>query len=787
MVEGIRIPSTLQGGMLMPDIATEQKTTALELALAMVQHGWYVVPFDARKKPFTPHGKDDASNVEGQVQIWWYNAPYALVGINLERSGLICLDVDRHRPSEDGVKTLELLVQELGGGIALNTVTGPISRSPSGGLHYFYKRPEGIELKNSKPGVGLDLLSHAVAFAGAGYSWLDGHEWDTPLTDLPAWLLELAKPGKRNRQATDATKYDTKVITEDEIQRARDALARLSPTRCDDYQGGAWLNVGMSLYELGDVGLRLWDEWSQGSAKYEEGACAEKWESFHPAAGPDDITMGSLIAWAREDNPEGEIYDKLISQLRDEDEESTPAPRRSMAECPPLPEAARVDPALGVDACKWLDDYIAFSREWSPRGYDDFHEAIGLWTLSTIAGRRVLVNFGKQRYGNLYIALTARTSLWAKTSTAEIAKQVLYTAGLSGLLAADSATPQKFVADLTSRIDSSYDDLSDERKEYRRLKLALAGQRGWYYEEFGQHIASMMRENGTMSDFRGLLRALDDTPPSYEYTSIGRGSDYVERPYLALLANMTPDDLRPHAKRGSGLWGDGFLARFALITPPDGELSQERFPRGERIIPVDLSMPLMAWHKRLRVPEVTITDIPNEEGKPKGRKSVAVDPLLPEVLALDEDVREAFYAYFDALQAIIKDSQVKDIEGNYTRFPEKALRISLLLASMSEMNKITIRHWARALDITERWRAGLHELYRQLNEQQPSELHTIEDRVLRVFYRRGGTATHREVCQYADLSSAEAKAIVAPLIDEGVLRMLEGKPKRYEIIKSVEM
>jgi hypothetical protein len=54
---------------------------------------------------------------------------------------------------------------------------------------------------------------------------------------------------------------------------------------------------------------------------------------------------------------------------------------------PDLPDSAWIDPDLGQDACKWLDEYIDFSREWSPRAYDGFHIACGLWLLSTIAAR----------------------------------------------------------------------------------------------------------------------------------------------------------------------------------------------------------------------------------------------------------------------------------------------------------------------------------------------------------------------------------------------------------------
>ena len=80
-------------------------------------------------------------------------------------------------------------------------------------------------------------------------------------------------------------------------------------------------------------------------------------------------------------------------------------------EVPILPESAQLDPELGDGVANWLDEYVALSRLWSPRAYDDFHIACALWMLSTVAARRVVCHFGGSRYTNLYIALVARSSL----------------------------------------------------------------------------------------------------------------------------------------------------------------------------------------------------------------------------------------------------------------------------------------------------------------------------------------------------------------------------------------
>lgn len=94
----------------------------------------------------------------------------------------------------------------------------------------------------------------------------------------------------------------------DDLLAAADSLRRLSPTRKDGYD--TWVNVGMALKGLGDAGLRLWDEWSQGGASYTDGCCAAKWDKF-AASG---IGLGSLIAWANEDDPAGKrIYTNVTN------------------------------------------------------------------------------------------------------------------------------------------------------------------------------------------------------------------------------------------------------------------------------------------------------------------------------------------------------------------------------------------------------------------------------------------------------------------------------------------
>lgn len=437
---------------------------------------------------------------------------------------------------------------------------------------------------------------------------------------------------------------------------------------------------------------------------------------------------------------------------------------------PSLPEQARLPEGLGSQASPWLDAYIAFSRKGSPRAYEGFHEACGLWVLSTVAARRVVLYLSKHFFTLLYIALTARTSLFVKSTTAEMAMDTLREAGFDWLLAPDDSTPQRFVYDLSRSVPDNYDEFNADDQARIRKRLALSGQRGWYYDEFGQHLDAMMRPGGYMADFRGLLRRFDDCKPSYETATIGRGHIKVERPYLALLANMTPADIKTLAKRGSALWNDGFWARFAFVAPDREERKRDRFPEGKRIVPTELIDPLQRWHERLGMPDVEIADIQDKEGNPSGRKNVRVSSYEPKSCTLADGVYDAFYRYHDGLLDIVEKSPRADLDGNYARFAEKAMRIAILLASIENHDRIELPHWARGQEIAERWRSNLHALFEKVNEPDESEDEIWEYKLVDVLKRHGKLTAAKASRFIRGLDSTAAKHRLDAMAGSGLVK-----------------
>lgn len=464
--------------------------------------------------------------------------------------------------------------------------------------------------------------------------------------------------------------------------------------------------------------------------------------------------------------------------------QSTPRkkPAPLTAYVPPLDKAAHLPEGIERDACPWLDRYIQFSKYWSPSGYPGFHEAIGLWVLSTIAARRICLPLGaKMQYTPLYIALTARSGIYAKSETASVGVRVVRDAGLGYLLAGDNYTPQSFIKSMTGVVPADYERASDKTRAWIDLSVAFSAQRGWFFDEFSQLIDGMRKKSGHMGEFSGILRRIYDCQDSYTSSTIERGEEKVADPYLAMLVNMTPADLRSSGKRGSDLWGNGFFGRMAFIGPDKQGVLKGRMPNERFNIPADILMPLHHWHERLGIPAVSIEqdrDVPSKYYVERGN--------FPEnEVVFDKGVFDAFYAYRDALSDLVDTSDEMDLDSNYARFAAKSLRIAMLVASLENNGIISMPIWALAQSITERWRANLHAIFAQINEASPSFGESLENRVIgiveRWHEREGKLPTMRNIRQnISGVPSKDLTQMIESMVRTGLLaEYVSGKTKYY--------
>lgn len=167
-----------------------------------------IIPLSG-KNPFkNSHGYKDATKDKKQIEKWWTEHPRANIGIATGKiNNLLVIDVDiKHDQGKYGDESLRDLEKELGELPKTWTViTG------SGGLHYYFKYPEGHEISISASQLGecLDIRAnggYVVAppsihpETGRVYEWEGGSDpEETPLASLPQkWIERLT--GKKSKE-----------------------------------------------------------------------------------------------------------------------------------------------------------------------------------------------------------------------------------------------------------------------------------------------------------------------------------------------------------------------------------------------------------------------------------------------------------------------------------------------------------------------------------------------------------------------------------------------------------
>lgn len=444
---------------------------------------------------------------------------------------------------------------------------------------------------------------------------------------------------------------------------------------------------------------------------------------------------------------------------------------------PSLPRDACLDAGMAHGAAPWLEDYIQHSKKWSPSAAQSFHQAIGLWILSTVAARRVCVHLGSEKFPTLCLALIAPSTLYAKTTTAKIGRTAVHRSGCACLLAPHRSTPQALVQFMGGPVPADYGDVDDlKRIEYDR-RLAFAGQCGWYYEEWGGMLHQMTRRDSPVAEFHALLKMLDDSDESYSSNTIMRGLEKVDRPYLSLLASATPADLCQFMKPSSPWWHDGFWPRFAFITPLPNECPiitplQRGLAFHDDRHAAKLITDLYEWHNWLGIPSVEVKERDGAKGK-NARWQVNRTSMEPHILSIDDAVHEAMHNYRHALLTMHMNKEIhEDLGSCYGRLHEKALRIAMLLASFSRQSIITLAHWTYAQHITEDWRLMLHHVIAMAEQAQPQTKEEIlEDKITNLLAQYEMLSRRQLQRHLHHTSSRELASVLKAML--GALRIKE--------------
>ena len=270
----------------------------LDYAIAYLRRGWVPIPLcwpdhkgrcacgkghgdrSTGKAPLLGTDYQDVRPTEADVRAWWSRWPQANVGILLEPSGLVVVDLDSPEAQTE--------VQD--------RLTPSATVSTGKGTHTYYQAPAnlpGRRINKWGESKAIDLLGKGYIVAppsihatGRVYTWDDpGAE----LGEAPQWVVDTltptAPPKPRRRLS----------FTPPELAEVRSALYALSP----DCSREEWIKMGMAVHDAtggSGAGLDLWDAWSSGGSSYRRGEPARVWRGFEAGT----VTQASLFRAARD-------------------------------------------------------------------------------------------------------------------------------------------------------------------------------------------------------------------------------------------------------------------------------------------------------------------------------------------------------------------------------------------------------------------------------------------------------------------------------------------------------
>lgn len=246
---------------------TMASSSLLEAALHYARRGWPVFPCDpATKRPLLARDRDErgapikgsggvskATTDEEQIWAWWRKWPRAMIGISVGRGDVVVVDFDPRTDDSTGEEwTLDRLKGELEAMMGCALPPSLTARTPSGGVHVYFRMPPGDPIGNrgnlphhvDVRGLGGYVIAPPSLYTGndvpVAYRWLRGNA-SAEIAEMPAALVEILRSSPA-RGGDDAPTRPAGLFTADvdEAQRryAMNALDREAAELAATPKGG---------------------------------------------------------------------------------------------------------------------------------------------------------------------------------------------------------------------------------------------------------------------------------------------------------------------------------------------------------------------------------------------------------------------------------------------------------------------------------------------------------------------------------------------------------------------
>jgi putative DNA primase/helicase len=529
--------------------------------------------------------------IKAEAERKWPDIYSGNVGLHPAPSGLLIVDVDI-KPHKDGspgvgIETIQALQSKHGKLPDTFTV-----KTPSGGWHLYFKKPDIAHIGNDSIGKDLDIRCNGGYVLEPG-SKADGGTYEiiknAPVADLPAAWVELFRPKQKPLQATGRLAMGGYGPTSRaEVQEALTYIPA-------DLPYDEWVKVLAALKSGGFDDLA--HSWSAGSPQYDPAEVERKLASFTGAG----VNIATVFYYAKQGGYKSAVSPsytaqriKQIQQNPDEWPEPTPLPSglapvtafdgellpkalrgfvtdiAERMQCPPDFPAVTVMVSLGA--------LIGRRCGIHPKRKDDWLAVPNLW--GAIVGRPSLMKSPAIQQGmKPFDALIAEASkkhaaqMAAFETDSEVYKgkrkawqDSIQKAAKDGKPTDGLLPPEKPAAPIERRLRTNAGSVE--------CLINLLNENPDGLMMFRDELTGWLRnldKAGKEGDRQFFLEAWNGNGSGFDYDTFTHGHLHCESLCLSILGSIQPGPLShliaDAAKGGGG--DDGMVQRFQLLVYPD--------------------------------------------------------------------------------------------------------------------------------------------------------------------------------------------------------------------------
>lgn len=668
-------------------------------------------------------------------------------------SGLLVIDVDARNGGIESYERLLKVVPEI-------SSAGMIVQTGSGGgsKHLYFSLPAPMALLQGHPEYkGIDFKSSGFV-VGPGSMHASGNKYEavvgTPydIAAAPEALVELLKKPERHRAECNGLSVD---VSEADIVE----MLSFIDADCDHE---AWYRIGMAVHHAtGGTGFAIWDEWSNGGAKYPgRSALERRWHSFGKSANP--VTLGTLTHYAEQAG-----WEPSVTFIPSVEYEAPDAEESAVDGLPFSIDGVDLlrPPGFVGDVCKWINSQCRYPRE-------TLASAASLVAIGNVCGLRYTDDIDGVT-ANLFAFCVAGSGT-GKESVQQAVAEIHRAAGVHIATHGAIKSEQEVIRNLIRNQAALY--IIDEIGIFLQ-KIANAQQRGGaayldgvigiLMSAYSKADGFMLLTGDTKDDVRrALMQELaqckkavssyeDDTGASARRVpQLERALQHIdnglERPFLSLIGFTTPvtfDGLVTHESATNG-----FIGRSLLVN------ERETNPRARRGFRKE-SMPdamrfALAQMYSGGAYDTEVTRVENYGDRQKVITDKTARAMMEKVLDWIEDHAE-MHKERTGLEAVVR------------RGYEIMAKISLILAAPSGVRTAEHVRWAFAMvqrDIEEKTRLA----YANENQKSAPDA-ALMARILNLIDKDHGE-TVAVIANRTHKPKAETEQLLNKMLESGMAR-----------------